>query len=81
MVVTRRVPAIQCIHWSLPRGWSDSVGQDSARLMIFAMMGSRVILVSQLQTLDGKMYRSRPDKGQKSIPSLSLQPAGRGLAV
>jgi len=48
--------------------------------MIFAVMESRVILVSQLPVFDGKMLRSEPDKGQKSIPSLSLEPAGRGNA-
>jgi len=37
-------------------------------------------LVSQLQTVDGSMLRSEPDKGQKSIPSLSLAPASRGNA-
>jgi len=72
MVVTRRVPAIQCIHWSLPRVRYDSVGQDSARLMIFAVMESRVILVSQMRTFDGRMLRSKPDMMQKSIPSHSL---------
>jgi hypothetical protein len=48
--------------------------------MIFAMMESKVILVSKLQTGDGIMLRSEPDNGQKSIPSHSLWPAGRGNA-
>jgi len=80
MVVTRWVSAFQYIRWSLPRGWSDSLCMYSARLMIFAMMGSRVILVIRQQTVDGRMLRSKPNKEQKSIPSHSLWPAGRGNA-
>jgi hypothetical protein len=48
--------------------------------MIFAMMESKVILVSRLQPGDGKLHRARTAKMQKSIPSLSLAPAGRGNA-
>jgi len=40
--------------------------------MIFAVMESRVSWISQLQIVDGKKFKSRPDKMQKSIPSLSL---------
>jgi len=38
--------------------------------MIFAVMESKVSWISQLQIVDGKKFKSRPDKMQKSIPSL-----------